>query len=133
MRPKLLVMDDNADLARSLLAIGEGAGFEARAVLDTREAAGTLRDMRPDAVIVDLMMPDRDGIEVLRDIAETLPDVHVLVISGYGDMWLRMTSQLARSFRLPHVQTQSKPFRAADIRSFLAGVSDSGGVADTAA
>jgi len=122
MRPKLLVMDDNADLARSLRAIGEAAGFETIVVPDTRAAPESLRDVAPDAIILDLMMPDRDGIEVLRDIAQLNPNAHVLVISGYGEMWLRMSSQLARSFQLSHVTTRSKPFRAADIRAFLAEV-----------
>jgi CheY-like chemotaxis protein len=49
---------------------------------DGCEAVRTIRELRPDVAIVDLVMPGLDGLEVVRRVRRTLPDVRLLVLSG---------------------------------------------------
>ena len=79
-----------------------------------------LERFRPDCLIVDIMMPDEDGFEALREVAAFDSRIAVLLVTGYGDTWLRMGVTLGRAQGLQLVQAAAKPVRADDIRNFLA-------------
>ena len=61
---RILVIDDNRMLATMAARILEKAGYEATAVLDGREGVTKARDIRPDLVILDIVMPNMNGYEV---------------------------------------------------------------------
>ena len=55
---------------------------------DGREALEACLETRPDFIILDIMLPGLNGSEILRRLRRHLPDVHVLVFSGYQDAHL---------------------------------------------
>src|ERR1700722_7627661 len=68
MKGRVLVVDDDAALAE-MLGIGlRGEGFEPTCVADGDKAVEVFRDFRPDLVLLDLMLPGMDGIDVCRQI-----------------------------------------------------------------
>jgi two-component system response regulator MtrA len=67
-RGRVLVVDDDAALAEMLGIVLRGEGFDPVFCADGAEALGAFRDSKPDLVLLDLMLPGRDGIDVCRAI-----------------------------------------------------------------
>ncbi|WP_372734953.1 MtrAB system response regulator MtrA [Nocardioides sp.] len=65
---RVLVVDDDASLAEMLTIVLRQEGFDARSVTRGDEALRTFRDYRPDVVLLDLMLPGKDGIDVCKEI-----------------------------------------------------------------
>jgi two-component system KDP operon response regulator KdpE len=81
---KVLVVDDEPQFARALATNLRGAGFEVETA-ETAEAALAAAGLNPpDAVILDLRLPDSSGREVCREL-RTWTDVPVIVVSAVGD------------------------------------------------
>src|SRR6516164_8574375 len=68
MKGRVLVVDDDAALAEMLGIVLRGEGFEPTFVADGDKAVEVFRDSRPDLVLLDLMLPGSDGIDVCRQI-----------------------------------------------------------------
>ena len=67
-RPRVLVVDDDAALAEMLTLVLRNEGFLSEIVTRGDEAMAVFRSFRPDVVLLDLMLPGRDGIDVCREI-----------------------------------------------------------------
>ena len=67
-RPRVLVVDDDAALAEMLTLVLRNEGFLSQIVTRGDEAMAAFRSFRPDVVLLDLMLPGRDGIDVCREI-----------------------------------------------------------------
>jgi two-component system response regulator MtrA len=67
-RTRVLVVDDDAALAEMLTLVLQNEGFHSRIVPRGDEALSAFRDYKPDLVLLDLMLPGTDGIEVCRQI-----------------------------------------------------------------
>jgi two-component system, OmpR family, KDP operon response regulator KdpE len=83
-RPKVLVCDDEHQILRALRVILRDAGFEALPASTAEEALDVAAVSHPDAAIIDLVLPDGDGIELCRRIREW-SDVPLIVLSAMGD------------------------------------------------
>ena len=81
---RLLVVEDNSDLAQLLLKGLEAGGFAADVVTAAGEARAALATMRYAAVVLDLGLPDGDGLQVLRELRERKDATPVLVLTARG-------------------------------------------------
>ncbi|MFF6933562.1 response regulator [Streptomyces sp. NPDC008312] len=79
---RVLVVDDEAPLAELLSMALRYEGWEVRSAGDGAGAVRTARDFRPDAVILDVMLPDMDGLAVLGRLRRELNDVPVLFLTA---------------------------------------------------
>lgn len=68
MSPKILVVDDDAALAEMLTIVLKGEGFEPTVVGDGTHAVETFNEVRPDLVLLDLMLPGKSGIDICKEI-----------------------------------------------------------------
>src|SRR3546814_15204732 len=66
MKPKILVVDDDMALAEMLTIVLRGEGFDPHVVGDGTQALSAVREIRPDLVLLDLMLPGMNGIDVCR-------------------------------------------------------------------
>jgi two-component system phosphate regulon response regulator PhoB len=83
-KPKVLLVEDNADVRR-LYAIGlNQRGFEVKLAANGAEAVDRVASERPDYILLDWMMPLMDGREVVErlDAQTTARDIEIIVISG---------------------------------------------------
>jgi two-component system response regulator MtrA len=81
---RVLVVDDDASLAEMLTIVLRQEGFDARSVTRGDQAMEHFRDYRPDVVLLDLMLPGKDGIDVCKEIrAES--GVPIVMLTAKGD------------------------------------------------
>lgn len=79
---RVLVVDDEASLAELLCMALRYEGWQARSAGDGAAAVRVAHDFRPDAVVLDVMLPDMDGLAVLRRVRADLPEVPVLFLTA---------------------------------------------------
>jgi DNA-binding NtrC family response regulator len=83
-RKRILVADDDASIRSSLGKVLTIAGYEVILAMDGSEAARLWRERGADLVIVDLFMPEKDGVETIVELREHSPGVPIIVMSGGG-------------------------------------------------
>jgi two-component system KDP operon response regulator KdpE len=83
-RPRVLVVDDEQQILRALRVILREAGFEALPASTGEEALDVAALQPPDAAIVDLLLPDMDGVELCRRLREWT-GMPLIVLSAVGD------------------------------------------------
>src|SRR3954447_14135846 len=79
---RVLVVDDEPTLAELLCMALRYEGWEVRTAADGRSAVKAARDFTPDVVILDVMLPDLDGLEVLRKLRARTPALPVLFLTA---------------------------------------------------
>jgi two-component system response regulator MprA len=82
----LLVVDDDAALREALALVLSLDGFDVTTAVDGRDAIRRLADGRPDAVILDVLMPGLDGLEVCRRIRATGDRTPVLMLTARAEV-----------------------------------------------
>jgi DNA-binding NtrC family response regulator len=83
-RGRVLVVEDEAYVRDSLVEILRARGFEATAAGSVDEALAQVSRAPLDAVLSDLKMPKKDGLELVRRMQAASPDVPVLILTGHG-------------------------------------------------
>ena len=83
-RQRVLICDDEAQILRALRVILGDSGFEVVPAMTVREALDAVAVRPPDAAIIDLVLPDGDGVEVCESIREW-SRMPILVLSAVGD------------------------------------------------
>ncbi len=102
---RVLVVEDQRDLAELLAHNLRVEGLDARVVADGNQAVRVTETWAPDLVILDLMLPGRDGFEVLRTLRGRSRETPVLILSARG-----AEEDKIRGFRLDADQYVTKPF-----------------------
>lgn len=80
----ILVIEDEEDTAEMFAEMLRLSGYEVIKIVNSTEAIQTIEDKRPDAILLDLMMPDVTGMDILQEIKQnsTLSDIPIIVISA---------------------------------------------------
>jgi UDP-3-O-[3-hydroxymyristoyl] N-acetylglucosamine deacetylase len=81
---KILIIDDEEDILNTLSSILEDEGFTVSKAMDGKEGLAIFEREKPDIVLLDVWMPELDGIQVLKRIRKRDKDAIVIVISGHG-------------------------------------------------
>ena len=79
---RVLVVDDEVNIAELVSMALRYEGWEVRAAHTGTKAVAAAKDLRPDAVVLDMMLPDFDGLEVLRRMRATQPDLPVVFLTA---------------------------------------------------
>jgi DNA-binding response OmpR family regulator len=80
---KILVVDDDAIVIKSCRRILETEGFEVVTVPSADEALEKIKYYEFDLLLMDVKMPKRDGLSLMREVKKNWPDVPIIVMSGY--------------------------------------------------
>ena len=102
---RILIVEDAIHVAKLLAESVRLQGHEAIVARGGQEGIYLLDQKRPDAVFLDIVMPEVDGIDVLRWIRKTHPSMPVIVITGNALPW-----QIAEARRLGVTDVIEKPF-----------------------
>jgi len=81
---KVLLVDDEDEFVKSLSERIQMRDIESGVAFNGEEALGIVDEDIPDVMVLDLKMPGIDGMEVLRRVRKTYPDVQVIMLTGHG-------------------------------------------------
>lgn len=117
---RILVIDDDSDVRDLIREQLQSAGHEVRAASDGVEGLALQRDSPAAVVVCDIFMPEKEGIETIRELKEEFPAVKIIAISGGGR--LRTARRSFTAHELSVVATElgvarvlNKPFEAREL------------------
>jgi EAL domain-containing protein (putative c-di-GMP-specific phosphodiesterase class I) len=119
MQDRLLVVDDDSMFRNYVRRIGEASGFETIVTGDAKEFRERIRSRRQMVIVMDLNMPDADGIELMRELANVKSDAKLLIASGADQKVLDTAKRLGAEHGLTVAGTLQKPIRPAQLREML--------------
>ena len=123
---RILIVDDDKLICEMVQTLLEGEGYQVKALNDPSQAEDEVRKGGYHLVILDLMMPKVDGIEVLRRIRKIDTDIAVVIFTGFPDL-----ETAVASMKLDAVDYIKKPFNPDEFREVLARVMRKKGLART--
>jgi DNA-binding response OmpR family regulator len=82
--PDILIVDDEPQVRNIVATYLERDGFVVRTAADGRQALDAIRERRPDALVLDLMLPEVNGLQILQQLREGGDTVPVIVLSARG-------------------------------------------------
>ncbi len=119
MKARILVVDDENEMRRMLRQMLEFEGFEVVEASDGKIAERLCHEQLFDLIITDLIMPEKEGIELIMGIRQEFPDMRFIAISGGGRLMAGEYLPIAKD--LGAASTLEKPFKREDL---LAAVHD---------
>lgn len=94
---RLVCIVDDDELVRAKMSLDlKAMGFDTIEIEDSRQVGEVLRTQPVDAVVVDIVMPDKDGVEVIAEIRKGWPDVRVIAMSAGGRVGPALYLDIAR-------------------------------------
>jgi len=111
MSARILVVDDEEIVLRSCLRILSGDEFQVETVQDGRQALQKVEENLYDVMILDIMMPNVDGLEVLRRVKETHPNVDIIMVTG-----LAQIDTAVKAMKLGAFDYIAKPFEPDELK-----------------
>jgi DNA-binding NtrC family response regulator len=84
VKPHILIVDDEPPIRELLTSYFKKHGYEVTAAADAKEAFRAIEEKKVEAVILDVLLGDSDGLEVLADIKKSRPELPVIMITGIG-------------------------------------------------
>ncbi len=118
-KPRLLAIDDDPVVCGFLERAAGSMGLEVRSVTDPHKVDDVYRAYQPTVIILDLVMPERDGIQILRFLAEEKCKAPIALMSGHDQQMVRRAISLGEALGLNLTEALRKPIRLADLRSVL--------------
>jgi CheY-like chemotaxis protein len=110
---RILVIDDNEDVRSVVSGVLEAAGYEVTVAPDGAQGIDAQRKSPARIVITDILMPNRDGIETIRDFRQEFPTVKIIAMSGAGQRLKNTGPQLFAAKELGANVVLRKPFAPA--------------------
>jgi len=120
---RVLIIDDEPDIGEFIGAVAEGLGYEVTVTTEAEAFIDAYNAEHPDVVVVDVIMPNIDGIELVKYLAELGCSARVLVVSGYTERYLDNTTSLAEAYGLSSVTAMRKPIDLAELETYLSAAS----------
>src|ERR1700722_19851427 len=124
---RMLVIDDEEDICEIIAEIAVRHGLEAKTLSTTENVAPTLVDFKPDLIMLDLMMPGTDGVELLRLLAEHTKDAKLCLISGSDARVLNSARRLGSAHGLDVVAALEKPLDMAALAALFEQIAGGSG------
>jgi len=116
---RLLILDDERTVAQTVAFAAERHGFLVRLTDSAKDFFDDVARFSPSHIIVDLLMPGMDGVEVLRNLAALGCEANIIMMSGMGAKVLESAQRagLERGLRISGILP--KPFKPAELRALL--------------
>ena len=113
MAPLILVIDDEEPVRAVLRQMLEKEGYKVEEAPDGALGMSLLQDHPIDLIITDLFMPEKEGIETMREVQKSFPQVKIIAMSGGGRMGKLDFLPMAESFGAQ--RTLAKPFERKEL------------------
>jgi EAL domain-containing protein (putative c-di-GMP-specific phosphodiesterase class I)/FixJ family two-component response regulator len=121
---RILILDDDAAVGQTIQWIAESLNFEAEFVTRPEEFFSKLVEMNPDIITIDLVMPELDGVEIMRLLADRKSKAKIIISSGMGTRVLDAAQRSAQEHGLSIAGIISKPISKEALRSLISQESE---------
>ncbi len=115
---RLLIVDDQPALGEIVRRTAEGLGYEVKVTTHAEEFMAEFDTFDPTAIVLDIVMPDIDGIELVGWLVDRECCARILVASGYNKRYAKMAETLGVAKGL-EISFLEKPYRIAELRDAL--------------
>ena len=116
---RLLVVDDEPDFRELVRKVAVDLGFAVEEASDAAAFKGAHDTFAPTVVVVDIVMPEVDGTELVRWMAERRSTAHIVVVTGYDPKYAELAKKLGEAMGLRSILSLTKPVALADLRAAL--------------
>ncbi len=116
---RLLVVDDDPEFGEFVRKVAVELGYEVEIVTDGNAFKRCHEEWKPTVVVLEIVMPRVDGIELVQWLAERKSTVHLIVARGYAPMYAELAMKLGQAKGLRSVTTLPKPVTPAELRAAL--------------
>ncbi|MSP26425.1 MAG: response regulator [Myxococcales bacterium] len=114
---RILIVDDDRAICDYMQTLLERDGYQVKTLSDPTHVAEELKLLQYHLVILDLMMPKRDGLEVLRDVRKHDKDLAVVIFTGYPNL-----DTAVAAMKLDAVDYIKKPFNVDEFRDVISRI-----------
>ena len=111
---RVLIVDDDRDIVTIVSTILGGRGWDIKAAYNGREALEAVTLSKPDIILLDIMMPEMNGIEVLKRIKKIDTDARIIMITAFGDV-----ESYLDSMELGAYEYINKPFETEELLEMI--------------
>jgi DNA-binding response OmpR family regulator len=116
----LLVIDDEPDFGAMVGTVGKRLGYEVTVTSLAKDFQAAFADHRPETVVLDIVMPDMDGMELIQWLIDRDYDGHLIVVSGFSPDYVKLAKRLAIAKNgMFKVEALTKPVPLATLRDAL--------------
>jgi DNA-binding NtrC family response regulator len=116
---RLLIVDDEVDFGVSVRRVAEKLGFDVEVKTRARDFKAAFHSFNPTVVMLDMIMPDEDGNELIQWLASIKSTARVIIISGYAPIYAKTAENLGKAHGLPSISRLTKPVSIAALSSAL--------------
>ena len=117
---RLLVVDDDPDFGDFVRQVAEGSGYQVTVTTGGKEFMEVYDDVDPTAIVLDMVMPEIEGTELVQWLAARGCDAKIIIISGFHPDYATLAGKLGKIRGLSTVVTLVKPIGTAQLRAVLA-------------
>jgi len=117
---RLMVVDDEADFCTFVREVAERDGFAVRIVTRSTEFVTAYEEFKPTIIVLDIVMPELDGIELVQWLASQGSPARIVLVTGYNPQYAETAEVLGTLKGLSEIRTLSKPVSAKVLREALA-------------
>ena len=118
---RLLVIDDEPEFGEFVRKVAAESGFEVEVTPDAAAFKKVYRAIDPTVIVLDVVMPEVDGMELVQWLAERKSMVHLIVVTGYNPKYSELARKLGEARGLRSVTNLAKPVALAELRAALDG------------
>ena len=119
---RLLVVDDEPYFRDFVKQVAIKLGFEVELATDGHEFKILYDAIDPDVVVLDLVMPGIDGVELVQWLAESGKQVHLVIITGFASDYAILAKKLGEAKGLLSVTTLTKPVSLPDLEDAISSI-----------
>jgi len=130
--PRILIVDDHDDFGELVRRVAEKAGYDVTVLNRPDRFRDICAEFQPDLICLDIVMPQEDGIELIRWLAAARSRAAVYIVTGHSPSYARAAVEIGRSQGLNIVGILQKPVALSTLREILAAIRPGDGFATAA-
>lgn len=116
---RVLIIDDEPEFGEYVRRVASDLGYEAKAVNEGEAFCALYQSFQPTVIVLDMVMPDMDGNEIVLWLTEQGYDANLIIITGYSLDYAADAKRLAEFKGMRSVTALTKPILLADLRAAL--------------
>lgn len=118
-KPVMYIVDDDENMADFIAYAAEAVGYDVKILLSAQALQDIWEVQAPDIIVMDIIMPQVDGIELMSWLAEKRCQTPMVLMSGFDVRHIESAAHLANALRINVVETFQKPIALVNLESLF--------------